>query len=142
MAASVEARVPFTHLPLARVMNRIPARLKAPGSETKPILKDIAEKHLPRNLIRRRKIGLWLPLDQWMLDGEGMGRYLDDLTSPNGMLRTWGNAAAVDGMVAKFRGGGSNQRVLMRALIRMVNLEVWLRGLAAPPSPHSAARLQ
>ena len=34
-----------------------PARLKAPCSETKPILKEIAEKSLPRQLDHRRKIG-------------------------------------------------------------------------------------
>ena len=132
MAASVEARVPFTHLPLARVMNKIPARLKAPGSETKPILKDIAEKYLPRELVRRRKIGLWLPLDEWLVDRDGLGRYLDDLVSPSGRLRTRGDPAAIDRAVARFRAGGPNRRSLMRPLMRMVNLEVWMRGLGQP----------
>jgi asparagine synthase (glutamine-hydrolysing) len=132
MAASVEARVPFTHLPLARVMNRIPARLKAPGSETKPILKDIADKHLPRDLVRRRKIGLWLPLDEWLRDGDGLGRYLDDLTASDGRLRGFGDGAAIDAMVAHFRAGGPSHREVMRPLMRMVNVETWMRGLAAP----------
>ena len=124
MAASVEARVPFTHLPLARVMNKIPARLKAPGSETKPILKDIAAKYLPRELVRRRKIGLWLPLDDWLRDGEGLGRYLDDLTDPNSKLKAYGDGKRIDEAVAAFRSG---RRSVMRPLNRMLNLEVWLR---------------
>jgi asparagine synthase (glutamine-hydrolysing) len=126
MAASVEARVPFTHLPLARVVNRVPSRLRAPGGATKPILKAIAEKHLPRDLVRRRKIGLWLPLDEWLADRDGLGRYLDDLTAQDGRVRTYGDAAGIDRIVADFRGG---RRALSRPLMRMVNLEVWMRGL-------------
>jgi asparagine synthase (glutamine-hydrolysing) len=137
MAASVEARVPFTHLPLARVMNKIPARLKAPGTETKPILKDIAEKHLPRELVRRRKIGLWLPLDQWLMDGEGMGRYLDDLTAPDARLATLSSAKQLRATVDAFRGG---RRSLFRPLMRTVNVETWLRQLTTPPAAVTAIR--
>lgn len=127
MAASVEARVPFTHLPLARVMNRIPSRLRAPGGETKPILKTIAERHLPAELVRRRKIGLLLPLDQWLADRDGLGRYLDDLTAADGRLRSYGDPARIDTMVSGFRSG---QRSLTQPLLRMVNLEIWMRGLS------------
>ena len=131
MAASVEARVPFTHLPLARVMNRIPSRIRAPGGITKPILKTIAERYLPTELVRRRKIGLWLPMDKWLADPDGLGRYLDELGSPNGLVRGYGNPAAIDGMIGKFRAGN---QTLAKPLMRAVNLEVWLRELNRPPA--------
>ncbi len=51
MAASVEARVPFVHLPLARVLNRLPRSLRVPGGVTKPILKAIGERYLPHDLL-------------------------------------------------------------------------------------------
>ena len=46
MAASVEARVPYVHLPLAKVVNRLPRDIRAPGGATKPLLKRIAEQFL------------------------------------------------------------------------------------------------
>lgn len=138
MAASVEARVPFTHVPLARVVNRIPAKLRAPGGITKPILKDIAEQYLPKELVRRRKIGLWLPMAEWLGDGEGLGRYLDDVGSPNGKIRVFGDGAKIDRAIAAFRAGNGS---LAPALIRLVNLELWLRSLDSAESvvEHPAA---
>ena len=126
MAASVEARVPFAHVPLMRAVNRIPARLRVPGGETKPILKTIAERYLPRELVRRRKIGLLLPLDEWLADAEGLGRYLDDLTDPNGCVRGLGDGAGLDRMIDAFRSGN---KVLSNPLFRLVNIELWLRSL-------------
>ena len=68
MAASVEARVPFVHMPLLRLVNSLPHALRAPGGDTKPLLKRMAERHLPHDLIHRRKIGLWLPYEEWFAD--------------------------------------------------------------------------
>ena len=77
MAASVEARVPFVHLPLVEFVNNIPNKLRAPGGITKPILKKITEKYLPADFVNRRKIGLILPYDKWCDDPMALGRYLD-----------------------------------------------------------------
>ena len=51
MAASVEARVPFAHMPLARALNQVPNPIRIPGGETKPLLKDIARKWLPHQVV-------------------------------------------------------------------------------------------
>jgi asparagine synthase (glutamine-hydrolysing) len=130
MAASVEARVPFTHVPLALVVNRIPPRVRAPGDETKPILKAVAERHLPQDLVRRRKVGLLLPLAEWLADPKALGRYLDDLTDPKGCVRAFGDGAGLDRGVAEFRAG---RRSLGGPMFRLVNLELWMRGLREKP---------
>ncbi len=126
MAASVEARVPFTHLPLARVVNRIPHRVRAPGGETKPLLKKIAERHLPADVIYRRKIGLNLPLDEWAADPKALGRYLDLLVAPDSRVAEFADrkrlVAAIDG----FRRG---RRVGAPPIPHLINLELWLRSL-------------
>jgi asparagine synthase (glutamine-hydrolysing) len=127
MAASVEARVPFTHLPLARQVNRIPSRLRAPGGETKRLLKTVAEKYLPTELVRRRKIGLLLPLDKWLGNPDSLGRYVDDLRNPNSPIRSFADGAALDRAIADFTAGGT---ALTGPLFRMVNIDVWLRTLS------------
>ena len=96
MAHSVEARVPFVHAPLLNVVNALPNEIRAPGGTTKPILKRLAEKHLPHDLIHRRKVGLLLPYKRWAADNEGLGRYLADITDPNGRLRTYADAKKLD----------------------------------------------
>jgi asparagine synthase (glutamine-hydrolysing) len=128
MAASVEARVPFVHLPLARIANRLPRDLRAPGGVTKPLLKRIAERFLDPSVIYRRKIGLWLPYDDWLADEKGLGRYLDLLTEPDGRLRAYAEASALQSAVERFRTG---QRCGLPSMWLLVNVELWLRSLAS-----------
>lgn len=126
MSASVEARVPFTHLPLARVVNTIPHRLRVPGGQTKPLLKRIAEKYLPAEVIHRRKVGLTLPIDAWLANSQGLGRYLDLLDAADCRLAAYGDHKAIRRAVSAFRdgkGGGSS-------LALLINVELWLRSLA------------
>jgi asparagine synthase (glutamine-hydrolysing) len=126
MAASVEARVPFTHMPLAKVVNRFPTALRAPGGDTKPILKTVAEEFLPHDLIHRRKVGLALPLNEWLADSEGLGRYLDLLTQPDSRLAAYTDPAKLRHVVTRFRSGDQDR---LPPLAHLVNLEVWLRNL-------------
>lgn len=139
MAASVEARVPFVHLPLARVVNGLPRDILAPGGVTKPLLKRIAERYLQRTVIHRRKIGLWLPYDEWLGEDDGLGRYLDFLTAPNACLRGFAKRGALDGVVERFRKG---ERADLPSLWTLVNVEMWLRSLrdasGSQPEPELA----
>jgi asparagine synthase (glutamine-hydrolysing) len=127
MAASVEARVPFVNLPLAKLVNGLPRDVRAPGGATKPLLKRIAEKYLDREIIYRRKIGLWLPYDEWLGDARGLGRYLDVLTAPDGRLRTYAKTGALDQVVARFRRGEHQD---LPSIWTLVNVEMWLRSLS------------
>lgn len=129
MAASVEARVPFVHLPLARVVNRLPLRHRVPGRVTKPMLKAIGERYLPHDLLYRRKVGLTLPLTDWLADGQGLGRYLDDLAAPDSRLGAYTDRARLAGIVERFRRHGPAG---LPDLIRLINVETWLRSLAVP----------
>ena len=128
MAASVEARVPYVHLSVLRLANSLPHRLRIPGGVTKPLLKRVAERYLPRDLIYRRKIGLWLPLDQWLTDEGGLGRYLDDVTAADGCLAAFGDRGRLRRLVEDYRRRPGS--VHPRVMFKLVNLEVWLRTLA------------
>jgi len=129
MAASVEARVPFVHLPLAGVLNRLPNAIRVPGGVTKPLLKKIGERYLPHDLLYRRKIGLTLPFASWLADKDGMGRYLDDLIAPDSRLAGYTERRWLKDVVDRFRRG---ERARVLNLVRLVNVEAWLRTLVAP----------
>jgi len=126
MASSLEARVPFAHLPLARVVNRFPHRLRAPGGTTKPILKRVAEPKLPYDLIHRRKIGLRTPTLEWLADDRGLGRYLPLLTDPESRLGGMGERKLLRNAVDEFRRG---RRQRLPPLDHLVGMELWLRSL-------------
>jgi len=128
MAASVEARVPFVHLPLARIVNAIPRAIMTPGKVTKPLLKKIAERYLPYELLHRRKVGLTLPVEEWLGDEDGMGRYLDDLTTPDCRLAAYTDRATLRDVVARFRAG---KRAGLPDLVRLGNVGCWLRSIPA-----------
>jgi asparagine synthase (glutamine-hydrolysing) len=133
MAASVEARVPFVHAPLARVIDRVPLRRLIPGGTTKPLLKAIAARHLPPDAVHRPKVGLTLPFDDWLADDGALGRYLDDIASPAARIAAFGEAAGIRAGVEAFRSGRRGGLGLQ--LVRLINLETWLRGLDATPAP-------
>ncbi len=126
MAASVEARVPFVHLPLARVVNGLPREVRTPGTITKPVLKKIAEPFLPHDLIHRRKVGLLMPIDEWLADPASLGRYLDDLTAPDCRLAEFGERGRLGRLVETYRAGDHRQHA---ALVDLINIETWLRNI-------------
>jgi len=136
MAASVEARVPFVHLPLARIVNAIPRAIVTPGGTTKPLLKKIAAPYLPHDLLHRRKVGLTLPVQDWLRDGQGLGRYLDDLTAPNARLAAFAEPKALKAAVEAFRKGTPQDAP---NVMRLVNVECWLRSLPEQPAKAEAA---
>jgi len=127
MAASVEARVPFVHMPLLRLVNGLPHALRAPGGDTKPLLKRMAERHLPHDLIHRRKIGLWLPYEEWFADAKGAGGYLDDLTGPDSRLAAYAEKGKLTALVDRCRSGTRSAGLVLE---RLVGVELWLRSLA------------
>jgi asparagine synthase (glutamine-hydrolysing) len=133
MAASVEARVPFVHVPLARVVDRIARRVHSPGGVTKPVLKRVAEGLLPRELVHRRKIGLTLDYRAWLRDPRGLGRYLDWLEEPNARLRQFLERKGLAAAVQEARAGAGG--LAAGHAFRLVNVETWLRSLDAGPRP-------
>ena len=133
MAESIEARVPFAHFPLAKVLNRIPGSIRVPGGETKPLLKRIARRWLPPEIVDRRKVGLTLPLNDWLKDEKGLGRYLTYLTDADCRLATYGEHARLKAAVENFRKQPADQG--LPPLAHLINLELWLRSLDETKAP-------
>lgn len=129
MAESVEARVPFAHFPLAKILNRLPRSVRVPGGETKPLLKAIARRWLPGEVVDRRKVGLTLPLGQWLQDGNGLGRYLQLLAAPDCRLAAWAEAGALRRLVDEVRRGPAAPG--LPPVMHLINIELWLRSLEA-----------
>jgi len=66
MAHGVEVRVPFLDNELVEFACTIPPSLKMKGQETKYILKKVAERYLPSEVIYRPKTGFGAPVRKWI----------------------------------------------------------------------------
>ena len=74
MAASVESRVPLLDYRIAEFANGLPDSHRQGQRQTKLILKRVAERYLPREVIYRRKSGFGIPLAEWFRKNDGLGR--------------------------------------------------------------------
>ena len=66
MAASVECRVPFLDHRLVHTVINLPLSYRLRGSTDKWLLKEIASRHLPQNVVYRKKLGFPLPLKDYL----------------------------------------------------------------------------
>lgn len=66
MASSLEARSPLLDQDLVAFVARLPDDLKLPGRETKPLLRRLADRHLPPDVAHAPKRGFEIPLQRWM----------------------------------------------------------------------------
>lgn len=66
MGVSLEARVPFLDPRVIEFSFGLPARLKVRESRTKWILREILDRHVPRALTDRPKMGFSIPLGAWL----------------------------------------------------------------------------
>jgi asparagine synthase (glutamine-hydrolysing) len=66
MAVGVEVRVPYLDKELVEFSQKIPPAFKIKGNTTKYILKKVAERYLPKDIIYRPKTGFGSPVRSWV----------------------------------------------------------------------------
>ena len=66
MAVGIETRVPFLDNDLVKFSTQLPVNLKMKGKETKYLLKKVAERYLPKEVIYRSKTGFGAPVRKWI----------------------------------------------------------------------------
>ena len=70
MQSSIEARVPFLDHKLIEFVLTIPEKIIFNGNKTKPLLKKVASKHLPNEIVNRKKQGFRAPVGEWIKKDE------------------------------------------------------------------------
>ena len=90
MAATIENRVPFLDHELVEFAYNLPLSVKVSSQEAKIILKKVANRFLPKEIIYRPKVGFGLPQSDWLRHKDGLGRYLrfftDRIITPRAYL--------------------------------------------------------
>jgi len=130
MAASLEGRVPLLDHKLVEFAASLPPNLKVKGLERKYLLKKVAEKWLPHELVYRKKKGFPMPLDEWFR-GEARDFFRDHVNPQT--IRNRG-IFDVAGFEALFEEHDKGFRDHSSVLWTMLNLEVWYRKFVDPSS--------
>lgn len=136
MGASVELRVPFLDHRLLDFSGRLPPDLRLKRANPKYVMKRVAERYLPRNIVYRTKRGFPTPLAT--LFRAGMKDYLfDSLRSRRFRERGLFSPKAVDRLLEDHEAGiADNHRSLWQLLV----LENWYRTFIDPAAlDHRAA---
>ncbi len=127
MAASLELRPPFLDHRLVELALRLPRDLKVRDGETKWIVKQVADRHLPSTITRRKKVGFKVPLDSWLrTDLRDASR--DLLLSQESRLSQVVDLTEVQRLLTRHDAGSRNEEIRIWTLL---SLEQWMRTLLA-----------
>ncbi len=104
MAVGLEARSPFLDIDLVDLMLRVPARVAFPRGEAKALLKPLARRLLPTEILERQKTGFGIPIRQWLL-GPLRGSYRRFVTGKGLALHEWIDPGAAAAAYAELEAG-------------------------------------
>src|SRR5438093_1085933 len=123
MAASVESRVPFLDHELVEHVVGIPSQFKLHGLRTKAVLRAAVRDLIPREILRRRKMGFPVPVGRW-LRGPGWPMIEEFVLSPRARARGLFKPAALQQLADDHRRG---MQAHGERLWLLANLEIWQR---------------
>ena len=121
MAASVEVRVPFIDTHVAKLAMSIPGELKFRKQESKYILKKVAERYLPHDVVYRPKASFGAPIRSW-ISGD-LREMVDDLLSEGNVnKRGIFNPIFVKDLINSDRNGSKDQAY---QIYHLLTIELW-----------------
>ena len=126
MATSVEARVPFLDHEVVEFGMALPYNWKLSLLEmrTKSILKKVASKKLPDQIVCRKKSGFGVPVGPWLRDNNALGPFLDMLSEKKFRERDIFRPEIINHMITAHRNQTGDYSEILWELI---NLELWFR---------------
>ncbi len=123
MAASIENRPPFLDHELVELAFRVSSSMKIKGMSGKWLVKEIARRHLPENIVDRKKVGFKVPLDEWFR-GPSKDYTHDLLLGPDSFVSSYFDRGVIQAMLSDHLACRRNEE---QRLWTLMGLEVWHR---------------
>lgn len=123
MAASLELRPPFLDHRLVELAFTLPSSVKLRGRTTKWVVKEVARRYLPADVVDRPKVGFKVPLDDWFRGGL-RDLALDLLTGPSSFVGSTFDTTVVRRLLNAHASGHRDEQARIWTLL---SLEVWHR---------------
>jgi asparagine synthase (glutamine-hydrolysing) len=121
MAASTEIRVPFVDKHVAELAMSIPGGLKLSRGRSKYVLKQAALRHLPRDIVHRRKASFGAPIRAW-ISGPLSDMVADLLCRERTVRRGWFDPAFVQRLLDDDRSGRADNAY---RIYQLLTIEIW-----------------
>lgn len=121
MANSLEARSPLLDQRVMEFAAALPLHLKVRGTETKYLLKRLAERYVPAEVIYRPKMGFGVPIGAWFR-GELSSYVKDVLLDSRSLSRGYFDMAAIQRLISVHEQGIEDKGPQLWALLC---LELW-----------------
>ena len=122
MSNSLEGRSPFLSKEILEYAPTLPDRYKIHGNTTKYLLRQLATKYLPSDLINQPKRGFEIPLKQWV-DGQLKEIIFDYLSPGNAFCKRFVNGHFVDQLLQHKVNVPNEKRA--KILWTLLSLEIW-----------------
>ncbi len=124
MSASIESRAPFLDHRLIEFTSSLEPAILMPGGVEKGLLKKICEKHIPKDIVYKKKTGFRIPVREHFVDGwaDLLKKFLKEgLSSDLGIINVDGCLRLINWYL-KVR-----PSQMEKLLFSMLVLEIWLR---------------
>lgn len=128
MAASVEARSPFLDRDLFELAAAIPDRVRFSRGQRKAVLRRLAGRRLPDEVVHGKKRGFVAPVSRWL--SSSWRPLVDEYVLGAVERRGWFRRDAVEAAVRRQREGTGEPYLVWTLLV----LEMWLRQTLEQPS--------
>jgi len=119
MAASIESRVPILDNEMLGLANSIPYKAKIHHLTPKHIFKKVAERHISSKIVYKKKVGFGVPVDEWLRDPVGLGKYLDLLRDTSSQINGV-NKSKLERLISEHLRQGVNHSDVLWPLINYV----------------------
>ena len=124
MAHAVEGRVPFLDHELVEFILKVPPSLKIHHGQSKFLLREYARRYLPKQVISRRKMPFYVPMEKYAAEPV-FEEMLEDTLSPRGLLSR--GIVRPEAVARLRRAKQQGEFILVKQLFSLMALELWFR---------------
>ncbi len=126
MAHGLEVRVPYLDKEIVEFAERLPSSFKVRNASGKRLHKRVCRRLLPKEVLRRKKLGFETPVDGWLRRmGSGM---MDRLMDDKALVYRFLRPEAVHALAEEH---GSGRSDYSKTLFSLAVLEEWMRAYTA-----------
>jgi asparagine synthase (glutamine-hydrolysing) len=127
MATSIESRVPFLDNEIIDFARGLPREYRQTLRHRKRVLKAVALRYLPAEIVHRRKSGFGVPLKNWFAGSGPMGKLLDEAANSTAIGELM-DASHLRTVIADHRAGRADYSEMLWSV---VNLRLWRQAFGA-----------
>jgi asparagine synthase (glutamine-hydrolysing) len=122
MSVSLEGREPLLDYRIIEFVSRLPSDIKIKNGDKKWLLKQIAHKYLPKEIMDRPKMGFGMPVDEWLKNE--LKDYVEEYLSDK--FETVLNGKELENIKRLFFLGRINYQIIWNILIFQMWYKRWM----------------